>query len=205
MPPKLENFLPITATIAITIFVAKEIIEYFKRKKNDKNKLNAIKNFLGQEIHQLSYDIRNSSFILSNYIDTFRNFKNLSYEIVTLKNDKYQFRVADETSEHFSSSTFPTFSNIWYEKTALLIAELDFKLFQEIQKFYNDTLDFKHKQELIIETLTHNSPTFNEEQIIEYFEMTSEENKEYLDAAYKIYNRVTGEKIIWPSKGKSNK
>lgn len=147
-----DKYMPVTVIVAILLFVIREILERNKKNKQDKNKLQAIK-------HLISNELKNNKTALTYLKQVYDMLEHL-YEVsqapkVFIHTNKfgdhsfhYQFNDDVRTRSHLPLSVF-AFDT--YKSQLPPLAELDIAFAKEIEKTYSNLIEMdNYKKSLII-------------------------------------------------------
>lgn len=144
------SVLPITAVVAVVVFIIKEVLEYFRRRGADKRKIAALIALLAREC-ELNYW-------------TIKSLRRIVAEISTEESPNPQFRltierkssgrpyakVVSEDGKIESHSGIPKVHRELMSKFLLDIATLDKKLFEVMEPAYDALADLEHVRETLV-------------------------------------------------------
>lgn len=147
----LSDFIPITAIVAIILFIAREIFDFIKKWRQEKNKRKAISFLLAEEL-KINY---------WSQISLFRAYKQLAelvgkhpdavYRVRTTRFDKDIFEYKVEPDDKFwSGHPIPKFINDKYKSLLPSLAELDINCANILEKTYEKVAELEHFRQTVV-------------------------------------------------------
>jgi len=120
------NVIPVTVTVAIVIFVARELLESRRRRLANKRKLAAIRTQLAAECERTNWAIRWIRRAITDMRSAFERGKVVEVKKTALGANRLVFRTIDGQS---SSSVFPKAHSTIIDKYLFEVASFDAPLF----------------------------------------------------------------------------
>tara|TARA_R100001369_G_scaffold84847_1_gene117999 strand:- start:740 stop:1390 length:651 start_codon:yes stop_codon:yes gene_type:complete len=189
------QYLPITVTTAIALFVIKEVLDHKRKGRERLRKLNAIKLLLSQELEKNYWAL----------ISFFRVLVEIKEAKIESPNAVFRLHVARNGSEHFRIKNEPEDENeqgIWianfhttlYEKHIATLAEYDEVLYQKVNAAYEDIFELIHYRETLTSFLAGESD--DPIDLTRWFlaDMASEK-KDYYNQLSNSYRTLTGKDL----------
>ncbi len=147
----LSDFIPITAAIAILLFIAREIFDLIKKRRQENNKRKAISFLLAEEL-KINY---------WSHVSLFRAYKQLAelieqypdavYRVRTTRFDKDIFEYKEEPDDEFwSGHPIPKFINDKYKSLLPSLAELDIDCANILEKTYEQVAELEHFRQTLV-------------------------------------------------------
>lgn len=141
----LSEYLPVTVVAAISLFLIKEIVEFFKRKGEKKRKLDALKSLMSEELLVNAAALKFLRRLCSAI--NVEDIRGVEYK----KTSSGTERVIVLTSEKTSVNYFWKLRTAVFEKVMTELAALDGALFPVVAEAYAKINEVKHVRESIID------------------------------------------------------
>lgn len=181
------NVIPIAVVVAICLFMAKEVLEFFRRSKLNGRKMLAIKRFLAVECER-------NSFAIEKLIDHVREVDEArengwTITIEPQQNGLPRLGIADE-NKNFGSGLIRPIRNDALQKYLFEMAALDGALFGIMENTLDALIEANHVRDSLIEYVS------NDRQHLGGFkDYAVEELDEALDAIRDLYFKCTNEPL----------
>ncbi|WP_397448702.1 hypothetical protein [Pseudomonas sp. NA-150] len=140
----MTSLFPLTATIAICIFIAKELIEFGKRRNEKLRKIAAYKVLVAEELLKNAWSIRSMREVLAALQDRFdkvlleKTFSGSSYIVVERMNGKQ------------SAPLWPFHFSI-FDRAVIDLAVLDKDFFESVKATYLALATVKHARTVLMD------------------------------------------------------
>lgn len=189
----MNNIFPITAVIALLLFLVKELLDLLKKRAERLRKIEAIKILLAEELEKNHWAFRSMFRIL----DEIRFDADSPYV-------KYHLEVSRNGNEHFcivqdfgvSKTIIPKFSTGMYEKLLPTLAELDKSLFENVRKTYSDIFELVHYRDTLLEFFAgHNMDEDDRDQIREFLCELADERDDWYCGLNEGYKALTNHEL----------
>jgi len=128
--------IPITAIIAIILFLVRELIVSVKKRKNEEKVIKAIKMLLAEEVKENYATFTIFCKILDDFINSEKELKPQSINTDRHKNDWVQYYESQQKGHSFKDVILRNFNFKYYENHISDLALLDMESFEKIQKTY---------------------------------------------------------------------
>jgi len=134
------GLIPISVFAAIILFICKEVVEFFRRKKANFRKVSAIKILLSEEI-QLNYWVWLQMKSLINTVKDKTATSTFNIVLSSSGAERFEESRADGSS---GGQAFPKISENIYQKVILEIAELDANLYSFLKNYHLKISELQH-------------------------------------------------------------
>jgi hypothetical protein len=138
----LTDVLPVTALVAISIFIIKEIVEAIRRKNADRRKLGAIKLTVAEELQRNAFCHRTLVKLLARMVDESAN--EINWSSAKDVEGKVYVLASYKDGSLASRTWLPKTSSLTYQKIYLEAAALDKNLFDTLSKAYDCVSEMEH-------------------------------------------------------------
>lgn len=150
-----SSVLPATVVVAVTIFITKEILEFFRRRSERARKLGAVKTLLSEELEKNHWTFRSMFGILDQIKEYSELFPEAKYNLVIARNGSEHYRVKREPNDDsWHGQAIPKFHDEQYKKLLPTLAELDAELFQKVNALYSELSELAHFRDTLIDFLS---------------------------------------------------
>lgn len=146
----MTSLFPITATIAICIFIAKELIEFGKRRNEKIRKIAAYKMLVAEEMLKNAWSIRSMRDVLRALQEQFekilleKSFSGSSYIVVERMSGKQ------------STPLWPFHFSV-FDRAVIDLAVLDKDLFNSVKEAYQALANVKHARTVLMDMCNDDS------------------------------------------------
>lgn len=193
----MNNIFPITAAIALFLFIVKELLDLLKKRAERLRKIQAIKILLAEELEKNYWTFR-SMFRILDEIQIHEESDTVKFYMETSRNGTELFRKKDDYG--ISGSGIPKFQTSTYEKLLLSLAELDIALFEIVRDTYAEIIELAHYREVLIDFLS--GSVLDEDDDIESNKAFLSQFADEKDDSYHIlnegYKALTGNNLkVW--------
>ena len=148
--PTFLSLLPITALIAVMVFICKETIEFLRRRNGDQRKLRALMHLLARECELNLWSIKNLRRILSE-VHKFENYKaQIKVEIKRKPSGRAFAIIRSDDGGIEMHVGIPKVHRELMSKFLLEIATLDEKLFEVVEPAYDGLAEVEHLRESLM-------------------------------------------------------
>ncbi len=141
----------ITTSVAVILFIAKEIIEFFRLKNKRVRELNAIYFLLSQEIN-LNIIALNNLEQFCNFIERNKDKEKTLFDIHPPVDDDFEYCMANIGEAHIQIPLH-AFHTLQYENLIYKLVELGSKHAIEVAELYADTYTIQKQQHKIIKLM----------------------------------------------------
>lgn len=182
----IESWLPPTALVALLLFIAREIFDYFKKKRADDRKIKALKIFLARECELIKWTIMKLEQAAKNTKEIEEDYKPLVFE----KKGGKSFRVTQyrRDGREYISYVVNDVDLLAFGKYYLDIAAIDDEFFKNYDEANNAAASVKHVLDSFLD-LEKSAQVHNPESFMltfsQYAEFELEEAKKTLKEFYK--------------------
>lgn len=147
----MNNIFPITAVIALFLFIVKELLDLLKKRAERIRKIEAIKLLLAEELEKNHWAFR-TMFKILHEIQVHEESDTVKFYMEISRNGTELFRKKDDYG--ISGSGIPKFQTSTYEKLLPSLAELDMSLFEIVRSTYAEIIELAHYREVLIDFLS---------------------------------------------------
>jgi hypothetical protein len=141
------NVLPLTVVAALAIFIAREILEWFRRARSDSRKLHAIRRFLAAECEKNEFAV---SRLLEHVHSMNEALINERDFIIVQKQNGIPHLSINWAGDDYSSNPIFKFHTSTLEKYLFDAANLDAELFELMEKLLDSLSEVSHVRESLI-------------------------------------------------------
>jgi hypothetical protein len=158
------NLLPITALVAVILFVIRESLDIFKQKRGRNRRLAAAKAMMGYESERINYAKRNLFAICKDIESTYLKEEAFELYSALLHSDgSAAYRRMDEETESLAFGIpIPRIPTVEISRWLPLVAELDQALYDHILGFYVEVAELEHLRSSLMKYLLHEEPESRE-------------------------------------------
>ena len=147
---KITEYLPAAALVAIILFIARETVEFLRRRGADKRKLDAIKILLARECEFNHWTYKRCRDIVETIKDEMKKSREANFKIIFTRFGVEHFRVMrPDGTEGGGSSVAHVHSDV-VDKQLLEVAVLDKDLFPKVERVHNALTTIEHVAEGIV-------------------------------------------------------
>lgn len=183
------DLIPITVISAVSLFVIKEIVEIFRKRKALKRKVSAIKSLLVEEI-ELNHWVWLQ---FSALVETIKDSpEGTQYCILSSKSgyERFEFLKPDGSG---GGKSFPKVSEIYYQKVILDIAELDKEFYEKSIEYNKAIADLHHVRGNVYESIDEINKSHHFSQ--GFISYTEDELPDIYAKMNSLYFYCTGKKL----------
>ena len=181
------SYLPLTAAVALGIFILKEIIEAYRRIRADKRKISGYKLILARECERNNAALKGIRQAVSR-IKEKEKFPNYNMYLDTTPAGHLRFHASHSESGSFSIIVRPpqleTMGRIMIE-----MATIDRRLFSSIESAYDAVSELKHLRDSLIDIL---SDDVDEAIVLGFPQYAEKEMEDIFDRLEGLYKVCTG-------------
>jgi hypothetical protein len=191
------EFIPITVIAAILIFIAKEISDFLKKRRESKRKIFAYKSLISEEIELNLWTHKRLTNIIQNIEDQKKEHPNANYKIL-IKESGNEYIHGYDGEKLIESCLIPIIHDKYYEKLISNIAELDANLFNLAQSSYQEVRNMAHVRSSLIKSLLaeeNNEPFPHDISENGFLEYAKQELVDTYDAMNALYKECTGNEL----------
>jgi hypothetical protein len=186
------QYLPITVTVAIALFVAKEILEIFRKRRERLRKTNAAKLLLSQEIEKNHWALITFFRILNEIKTAETEAPRTVFSLHVARNGAEHFRMKEEPDDEYDSGYWiANFHTAIYEKHLATLAEYDQTLYKVVSETYGEILELIHYRETLTSFLAGESLA-PADMTRRFLSGMADEKDDYYNALNKTYHALTG-------------
>ena len=150
MPNSASSLLPITALVAVVIFIAKELIEIVRRWRADARRRAAFRTLLARECELNNWAIR----ALRHIVNDLKNLPNiespLAFTIEYAKSGRIYACVDSDAKGEYGKSVVPVIHKTQMERHLLDIATIDNKLLKFVEPALSAAAELEHLRESLL-------------------------------------------------------
>jgi len=192
----IDQFLPITALIAIALFVIKELVEFFKRSRERVRKIAALKILLSEELeknHWAFKQLFSAMAALNPNNDEY--FSSQQFSLHVTREGKEHMRVRrDENEDLESNHPLLKFRFEMYERLLPSLAEVDAKLFHSVKNTYENLIELAHFRQTLTTWLAGES-LFDAEMTRDFLANFVDRKDKYFEKLESGYRALKGEPL----------
>lgn len=144
------NLLPITAAVAIGVFIAREVLEFLRRRAADVRKVRALKALLARECELNLWTIKSLRSIFSEVHSSERPKPGNRVTIEKTASGQPYARVFSALEEAESHQRIPSAHRELMTKFLLEIATVDRRLFEVMEPAYDSIGELEHVRESLV-------------------------------------------------------
>lgn len=190
---KLQNSLPITVYVAIILFATKELVEFIKRIRGNKRKVEAIKEILAEEIELNYWAYKVLDRTINESIQDIENFETHEFYIEETSIGKIRFN--SETDIGNSSHPIPEVIFERYDKLMIELAYLNESIFNKVQNGYRHIKELNHIRMSLIETLQDTEENEKETMWSGFLGYAKGELPDIYDGMNTLYRNMKGREL----------
>jgi hypothetical protein len=143
-------FLPATALVAICVFIAREVMEFFRRRRSDARRRAAFRLLLARECELNNWAMRSIEHIATD-LKGLKNPSSLSsFRIEYAKSGRIYACIDQDDDGDFGKTAVPRIHKEQLEKNLLDIATLDKELFEAAEPALTAAAELEHLREGIL-------------------------------------------------------
>jgi hypothetical protein len=142
--------LPITALIAIVVFICRETLEFFRRRNGDQRKLRALTALLARECELNFWSIKTLRRIFSEVHTTENENPQIKVEVKRTPSGRPFARIVSDDGGTESHVGIPKVHRELMSKFLLDVAMLDKKLFEVMEPAYDGLAEVEHIRESLM-------------------------------------------------------
>ncbi|WP_318473367.1 hypothetical protein [Photobacterium leiognathi] len=136
-----SEYLPITVTVTLILFITREIIDLIKKHREKKRLIRSLKILLSEELKDNYYALKNLYRVLEFVNRSIQAYKEQIEVNKQIKTDRFgnnlvTIAIGKGAENGFLQMPFPKLSTKRYDAYIKEIATLDFSLYEEITIFY---------------------------------------------------------------------
>lgn len=146
------SLLPVTVVVAILLFIVKEVLEFFKKRRESKRKLFAYKSLISEELEVNLWAHKRLLMIVTDIESQKEDYPNASYKLL-IKECGQEYIHGYDGDDLIKSCPIPMVHEKYYEKFISSIAELDSNLFNLTQSSYEEVRNMAHVRSSLIKGL----------------------------------------------------
>jgi hypothetical protein len=138
---QIVNIIPITVLVALFLFIAREILDYSKKRKERKNKLKVYKKLICEELIENYEALDSINHVMEKLTKAFnQQIKDLSYSVKTDRYDNEYIKITlGKEAEHgYLGMWLKRFDTRIFDKHIMDIVSLDEKLYTSISEVYKN-------------------------------------------------------------------
>lgn len=186
---KTENIelFPITVIAAIALFFTKETIEFYKKGKERKRKISAIKTLISEEIRLNYWAFHQIKYILEFEV---KLMKDPIYKIREKKCGNEMFEITSTSEKGIAWNPFPKISETIYHKNILYVAEQEPDLYKLALNYHNAITELQHIRNGFYEHIDDSGS--NTEFRCPFIEQTPEELPDIYESMNVFFIECTG-------------
>lgn len=189
------QYLPITVTVAIALFLVKEMLEILRKRKERQRKTNAAKLLLSQELEKNHWALVSFFRILNDMKEAETEAPRAVFRLHVARNGSEHFRMREEPEDkNESGSWIATFDTSLYEKHLATLAEYDEALYNVVNETYEEIFELIHHRETLTSFLAGESVAPSDMTRHFLSDMAAEKD-DYYNALNKSYRVLTGKDL----------
>lgn len=146
----LSTLLPITVVVAVALFIVKEILEWVRRSRADRRKVEAFKTLLGRECELNNWAHRRLGEAVSKIKESYEGEEEYTYAIKRRESGEIVLEARDEDENLAASWPLPIVHTDIMGKLMLDVAMLDQALFGSLETAYDATINLNHLRQSLI-------------------------------------------------------
>jgi len=193
----METFLkyfPATVFVALVLFATKEAIEFVKRRKADKRKIEALHVLLAAECERNHWTIKSLRMAARDIVDFTKLDDGTMVGVRVNKNGWMNFKLEMPNLGHWGSRSVTPVQKTILEKHLVDAAMLDKRLFDVMREAYNAALEMDHVRTGLYECVSRKSE--GEEDHLDGFDVyANSELDDVYDRMNALYRMCTGSKL----------
>lgn len=186
------QYLPITVTAAIVLFVVKEVLEIRRKRQERMRKTNAAKLLLSQELEKNHWALVTFFRILTEIKEAEINAPRAVFRLHIARNGSEHFRMKEEPEDESESGLWiATFQTSSYEKHLVTLAEYDQALYKVVNETYEEIFELIHYRETLTSFLAGETDV-PADMTRRFLSDMAAEKDDYYNALNKSYRAFTG-------------
>ncbi len=189
------NFvIPITAFIAIFLFISREILDLIKTKRKKKNTRSSIKLILKYEFERNFWSLKNL-FQLWESLRQYESLKEIKLDLQKGIENNYSITVHEKSSQSWFNQALPPFYFDRFEKSILAVSELGSVSFEKIQNAYSALRELENLRNITLNLFAgvewdeHPDISFN------FLQTVPEDYDKYYEILNCAYFELSGTKL----------
>lgn len=140
---KIYNLIPITVIAAVLIFVIKEALDIYKKSKEKKRKIAAMKLLLIEEIELNHWVWKSMNSLISDLNDRMDDIDSLTIEVTETKSGTESITGTYPNGDMFGQD-FPRVRVSRYHQLAIDLAIVDEKFYEKVKSCYEAVSELNH-------------------------------------------------------------
>lgn len=191
------SILPITVVTAIILFFSKEVLEFYKKGKENKRKLFAYKALLAEELELNLWAQKRLLSIVTDIEGQEEEYPNAKYTLL-VKESGQEYIHGYDGEDLIESFPIPIVHEKYYEKFISNIAELDADLFNLAQSSYEEVRNMAHVRNGLIKGLLaeeNNEPFPHDIRKSGFLDYAQRELKDAYSAMNMLYKECAGKEL----------
>ena len=189
------QYLPITVSVAIALFLLKEVLEIRRRFLERKRKTNAAKLLLSQELEKNHWALVSFFRVLQEIKDAQTSAPNAIFRLQVARDGSEHYRVKEEPEDQDESGGWiATFRTDTYEKQLATLAEYDQKLYEIINETYDEIFELIHYRETLTQFLAGEAMA-PDDMTQHFLADLATEKDDYYNEINKGYRALTGKDL----------
>ena len=191
------SLLPVTVVVAILLFIVKESLEFFKKRRESKRKLFAYKSLLSRELELNLWTYKRLLMIVTNIESQEEKHPNAHYTLL-IKESGQEYIHGYDGDDLIESCPIPIVHDKYYEKFIANIAELDSHLFNLARSSYEEVRNMAHVRSGLIKGLLaeeNNEPFPHDIRKSGFLDYAKSELKDTFTAMNALYKECTGSEL----------
>ena len=191
------DLLPITVVVAISLFIVRETLDYYRKSKEAGRKREAYKLLISEELELNLWAQKRIHSIVTDIEDEEGNYPNASYTL-TVKESGKEYIQGNEDGKLIFGCPVPVVHDRYYEKLISHIAELDAAFFKLSQSCYEEVRNLAHVRSGLIEALLaeeNNEPYPHDIRKSGFLDYAKNELPMIYDAMNALYRECAGKEL----------
>ena len=190
----IESAVPITALIAIILFIVREILDLIKSRRKSFRSRKALKMLLAYEL-ELNYWSLKSLFNLMKKLAEYESINDVELLINKGIETNYTVKIEEKRTGEWTGQAVPPFYFDRFEKLLLPVGELGENTYEKIQEAYSCLNELNDYRILVLNLFGSNEWLEFPEMTFDYLSGKSTEFEKYYKQLNMAYKSLTGKEL----------
>jgi hypothetical protein len=190
----MDSAIPITALIAIVIFIIKELIESYRARKNRNRTKNTVSMLLSYELECNFWSVK-SLFGLFNKLKEYRHLDEITLSLKKGIESNYSVKIENKHGE-WTGQAVPPFCHQRFDSLLVQISELGNETYEKLQDAYSCLNELEDYRAQVINLFAGEDWITFPDMTFDYLSMKAEEYDEYYRKLNDAYVCLTGNNLL---------
>ncbi len=190
----LESAIPITALIAISLFIVREILDLIKSKRKSARSKRALKMLLSYELELNFWSLKHFFNLIKN-LSEYEALNEITLEIKKGIETNYTVKITEKRTDAFSGQAVPPFHFDRFEKLILSIGELGNASYEKLQKAYSCLNELDDYRIQALNLFGNTEWMDNPDLTFSFLSRKSREYEQYYQSLNSAYKALTGNEL----------